>query len=200
MNQNPHTQAGTSKRHESDLALVREALRGTPEDVEKFLARMACVPAMVRSNYRSMRQTFPEEQLSDVIQETLTAIWSSLPEYEGRGSLESWAFGFCVRWLLKHMDGQHRQEKIKKRVSDRSNAHDQTVTADLPPDHERLYRALEDLDPRASRVIRMKTFEELTFQDIGDQMAMPPSSVKSLYYRGLKRLRALLEGGLGAPQ
>ena len=50
------------------------------------------------------------------------------------------------------------------------------------------------LDDRTSQVIQLRFFEELTFPEIGARLAVPENSAKTLFHRGLQRMRALLGG------
>ena len=57
---------------------------------------------------------------------------------------------------------------------------------------------LDELGPPACDVVRLRAFENLSFDDIGARMSMPTNTVKTLFYRGLRRLESIvrrLEGG-----
>jgi RNA polymerase sigma factor (sigma-70 family) len=59
-------------------------------------------------------------------------------------------------------------------------------------EYEYVYACLERLDQIQASIIRLKHFSALTFEEIAARNTMSPNSVKTLYYRGLARLRGLL--------
>ncbi|HYY42338.1 MAG TPA: sigma-70 family RNA polymerase sigma factor, partial [Pyrinomonadaceae bacterium] len=54
-------------------------------------------------------------------------------------------------------------------------------------------RAVAALPPDLREVLVLKEFEQLTFQEIADTLAVPLSTVKSRLYTALKQLRLRLE-------
>jgi len=44
-----------------------------------------------------------------------------------------------------------------------------------------------------ARVIRLKHLESLTFEELSARLDLPANTAKTYYYRGLARLRAMLE-------
>jgi RNA polymerase sigma factor (sigma-70 family) len=52
-----------------------------------------------------------------------------------------------------------------------------------------LHEALARLDPLEADVIRMKHFEDLTFETIGARRAISVNTVKTRYYRGIRHLQ-----------
>ncbi len=59
-------------------------------------------------------------------------------------------------------------------------------------DFDHVHGALERLPARDATIIRLKHFEDLTFEQIAQRLAMPQSSAKADYHRAIERLRELL--------
>jgi RNA polymerase sigma factor (sigma-70 family) len=57
---------------------------------------------------------------------------------------------------------------------------------------EGVHLALARLDPPADDIVRLKHFEELTFEEIGQRLLLSPNTAKTHYYRALVRLREAL--------
>ena len=51
-----------------------------------------------------------------------------------------------------------------------------------------LYCALGQMDSRSQKVIAMRHFEQLKFAEIAERLGMSPSSVASIYRRGIQKL------------
>lgn len=177
--------------HEEDLSVIRAALAGKGAAVERLVDRLACIPPMVRARHRRLGGPLGPSELEDVIQDVLTAVWGKLDRFEGRSSLESWLYGFCVRELLKTLERRRRGPRTEGVEED-----------SLPPtaasgprpetEYERLHATLERLGPPAEEVIRLKHFAALSFDEIGRRLDLPAGTVKTQYYRGVAKLRTWL--------
>ncbi|MEM7305606.1 MAG: RNA polymerase sigma factor [Planctomycetota bacterium] len=175
-------------RHAEDLRLVKRVLRRDREAVAAFSERLSCVPAYLRSLAARTGLGISAPALDDVAQETFLAIWRKLDTFRGTSRLETWACGFCFHelrhWRDRHLRVESRRGELEESPS---------VAAVAPDDTGELVdRALARLGPPAEDVIRLKHFEELSFQDVGERLQVSPNTAKSLYYRGLARLREWL--------
>lgn len=174
-----------------DLALVRAAQRGGAAATDQLFARLGCVARMLAARNAELQPPLPAAELEDLVQETLFALWRKLAEYDGRGRIEAWAFGFAVLEL-------HAQ----RRRTDRFRGLLSRAEAQLPrtpelaesgvfagEDVERVHAALAGLERADADVVRLKHFDELSFEAIAARLAEPASTVKTRYYRALARLR-----------
>ena len=57
---------------------------------------------------------------------------------------------------------------------------------------ERLLEGLGELPPELGLVLQLKHIEGLTFDQIGERLAISPNTAKTRYYRGLDKLRGRL--------
>ncbi|HVS17567.1 MAG TPA: sigma factor-like helix-turn-helix DNA-binding protein, partial [Planctomycetota bacterium] len=77
------------------------------------------------------------------------------------------------------------------------SAPDRAVQEELEGDtsfsRAELEAALDRLTPEAARTIRAKHFEGLDFEGIATRAGLPLNTVKARYYRGLARLREILD-------
>ena len=140
------------------------------------------------------------EDLADAVQDTLTSIWRKLGEFEGRAALETWVYRFCflelmngVRRRRRRPEPMHEDESVAERDDRRVPGPGETEA-----DRELIHRVLDRLGPPAADVIRMKHFEELTFDEIGEQLDVSPNTAKTQYYRGMLRLREYLDAAEAA--
>ena len=95
-------------RHPSDLQLTRRALAGDADARFEFVHRLRCIPAILRSMQHST--SFTQEELEEVTQRAMTAIWSKLDAFDGRAKLETWAYGFCAFELRKWRERERRAD------------------------------------------------------------------------------------------
>lgn len=174
-----------------DLLLARAALAGERRALESFIQRMSCVPQIMAALNRRMGSPFSSSDLDDMAQEALIRIWAKLPGFEGHSALETWAYPFCSMELV---DGLRRKQRLSRveLSGELELAQEDSAARAGPLDFEHLHAALERLPPSEAGVLRLKCFEELTFDEIGARLGIPLNTAKTHFYRGLQRLRRAL--------
>lgn len=185
-----HPGAGSASVFRDDLELVRRTMEGDPKSVEEFLERMQCVRRML--SYRNRRYGSPlgPEEIEDLVQETLVAVWRKLEDFRGAAPLEAWVYRFTFLQTVARM------RELQRRPRPVADLPEEAVEDPLPREVEEfsaLYGALERVGPPGSDIIAMKLLEGLRFRDIAERLGMPTNTVKTRYYRGLRRMRDLLE-------
>ena len=193
--QMPHSAEGVAApgpaptaSHESDLRIAREALGGSAPARKRFVDHMRCVPRYLCVLNHRLGRPFGDHELEDLTQETLVEIWRRLDSYAGLASLSTWAFRFCQQVLSSRLRSQRRRP-VSAELSESQGSPDASRTS---LDFEHVHDALERLPARDAAIIRLKHFEELTFEQIARRLAMPQSSAKADYHRAIERLRELL--------
>ncbi|MEM7305715.1 MAG: RNA polymerase sigma factor [Planctomycetota bacterium] len=172
---------------------MRRTLAGERRAVEDFCDRMSCVRRMVAFQNRKLGAPLKQDEIEDLVQETLTVVWRKLADYAGEGALESWVFRFTYLELLARLRQLRRLPQLLEDVD-----HPPEPEAELVPgafEYERLNRSLGRLEPGAASIIRLKHFQECTFEEIGRRIGVPTNTAKTRYYRGLAKLRELLSAG-----
>lgn len=170
----------------ADLELARRALAGSAAAHEELARRLVCVPRILASlNARFGRPVGPHD-LEDLSQDVLVALWRALPSFAGLASLESWAFRAAHRALLA---------RLHRGPAGRAFADSERVEREFLVERqadEAVFQALERIEPEARRVIELKHFEELTFEEIGSTLGLSPNTAKSWYYRAIRELKRML--------
>ena len=176
----------------SDLELVQAMLRGQPEAIAGFVRRMRCVPLSLAAQNARLGRPLNEHDIEDVSQEVLVLIWNKLGSFGGLSTLETWVYRFTSFELMNAL----RRKRTRQRVSELDCEPAVVPFADSRTrllEYEHLHQALERLEPSEADVIRLKHFQELTFEEISERMSMPANTAKTKYYRGLEKLREVLK-------
>lgn len=181
--------------HAQDLELVQRATLGEPDALEAVIERLRCVPPILAARNAQLGRPLDEHDLADLAQDTLIVIWKKLPTYAGRATLESWSYRICSLELMNAIRKQRRRPRAVGGSDDSvpSGPEPSVDRTPSPADYEHVYVGLERLGPPENEVVRLKHFEHLTFAEIAERMNTSSNTVKTRYYRGLLRLRGLLE-------
>lgn len=174
---------------ERDRHLVGAALNGEPAAVDELLERLLCVPRILSAKNAQAGSPLTDHELEDLTQDTLLAIWKKLSGFNGSARLETWVFRFCFLELLKRLRDRRRG---RLRTSPVEAADVAVFESPGILEHQDIHAGLERLDPDEAEAIRLKHFENLTFREAGRRLRESENTIKGRYYRGIRKLRALL--------
>jgi len=175
-----------------DLELVRTALAGKHAAVRAFLERMRCVPRMIAAHNRRLGAPLGDDEVDDVVQETLLAVWRKLERYDGRAALETWIYPFCFFEYMRRLRLRRTQPRLLDDDLEGSSFEPQARVEEALFELEPLLEGLQELELELAAIVRLKHFEDLTFEEIGERLSISPNTAKSRYYRGLEQLRGRL--------
>lgn len=179
--------------NQSDLELVRAVLAGGQRAIDRFLERMRCVPRILTAKNFQLGNPLSDEELEDVVQETLVALWRKLANYNGSAALETWVYRFCFFELLKYLRSARRHpgllEDLRTPAPPEPTESLDTSWSEL----ERIEQVLDQLPTDEETIVRLKHFDGLTFDEAGERLKVSANTAKTRYYRGMRKLRQLLE-------
>jgi len=178
--------------HLADQELVRAVLAGDPRAIDALVERLGCIPRVLTLLNQRVGGALGPEDLGDLTQDTLALLWPRMANYTGEASLETWFYGFCFNGFMNAVRKKRQMQSVDS-LPEKPAALPTRISGLL--EYEHVHRGLEQLGGREMRVIRLKYFDELTFEEIGARMGLSPNTVKTCYYRGMRRLETLLRCG-----
>lgn len=181
-----------STRGPEDLELVRRARAGRADAVETFVLRMRCIPRFLAARNRGLGRPLTPEELKDASQQVFALVWSRIDSFRGEASLETWVYSFCRLTVTALQRSNRRAAAVAAEPVREPAAPEPAREPGAELDDELLHDALERIEPDSACVIRLKQFDDLTLEEIAERLAVPISTVKSRYYRGLASLRERL--------
>jgi RNA polymerase sigma-70 factor (ECF subfamily) len=173
-----------------DANLVQAALRGERAALAQLAARLVCVPRILHALDQQRRGLLGKSELEDLAQDTILRLWQKLESFPAYATLEMWAFRFCqYEYLnrLRRLDRHSRPSMAKPPEPEVQDPEPESIDWGAQLD-----MALDDLDPAEAELIRMKHFEERTFEEVAKAFHIPVNTAKARYYRGLAKLRERL--------
>jgi RNA polymerase sigma-70 factor (ECF subfamily) len=181
--------AHPSPEHASDFKLARDAIQGNAVARKEFARRIMVVGRILSVRNKHMGNPLSQEELADLAQETILKIWNKLEGFEGRSSIETWAYRYCFLELMNAMRRRSRQSE--KQVEFDSPAI-QAASSSIPRPAGGIDAYLKHLSTRESQVVRLRHVESMSLVEAAEQLSISVSSTKTHYYRALDKLRAHL--------
>ena len=178
------------RKHPGDYSLAQRVCDGDSRATRLFLDRLSCIPGFVHK--RLAAEGAPrEEDVLEITQSTLAALWKKLDRFDGTSSVETWAYGFCVFEVHKWRAQRQRWARVRAGGEELPEPAVEDVRART---FDRLHSALASLPGDAAEIVRLKHFEGLTFGQIGKRLGASANTAKTRYYRALAKLRERLRG------
>jgi len=180
----------------SDEQIVERALSGDAEAFGELVHRWER-----RIFALSFGMLGREEDARDATQETFIAAFRNLRGFRGEAKVSSWLHRIAVNQCIT----RQRRAKVRNETALDDEAEKNSaafaIPADVSPARVAEYlersnavrRAVSALPHELRKVVVMKEFEDLTFQEIADVLALPLSTVKSRLYTALRQLGMRLQ-------
>ena len=151
--------------------------------------------AVFRTCYRVLGSV---EEAEDAVQETFVLAYRALGSYRGDGPPGAWLARIAVResW---------RRSRSRSREASRMAPLDDALEATMPDptdvartvlaaeEREDVRRAVAELPDPYREVVSMRFLADRSVADIAQVTGRPEATIKTQLYRGLARLRSLLE-------
>jgi RNA polymerase sigma-70 factor (ECF subfamily) len=182
--------------HPDDLRLATLAARGERGAVDAVVARLRCVPKFAAVCHQELGGPLDPAALEDAVQDALATLWAKLAEFRGEASLDTWAFRITDFTLRNACRRARRRPVSLDAAADAGGPNPGLAAVDAA---EQMQVAMGRLSPDEAVVLKLKHYEELTFDEIGQTLAISPNTAKTRYYRALIAMRALLRPGHDQP-
>ncbi len=144
--------------------------------------------------YRIARSIcFDAGRAEDAVQEAFLSVWRSRAKYRSqRGTVAAWLLS-----VVRHraIDEQRRNDRRAAQRADDEQLDDHPAGDDVAhrvverAEARRLHKLLARLPDAQQEVITLAFYGQLTHTEIGEQLGLPPGTVKGRMRLGLHKLR-----------
>ena len=117
-----------------------------------------------------------EQDAMDVVQESVYKAMKNASQIKEKKYIKTWLWRIVINTAV---DATRRQSRF--------------VSDDQVQEEGQEDRYEDTLEEKERKVIMLKVFEEWTIREIADCLHENPNTVKSMLYRGLKKLRGKVE-------
>ena len=186
--------------------LVEKARQGDDQAREKILVQMRDYLELMANKHMDFSLQ-DKAGPSDLVQQSMAQVYEKIDQF--RGSTEAEFRGWLKAIVINEMKKIQRTFLTGKRNVGRENSIQANTAADrtdLPLDKnltpssaaiaaeniQHFYRILDQLPNDYARVIRLRSIEQLAFEDIAQQMNRSYNAVTKLWYRAVLKFEELL--------
>jgi RNA polymerase sigma-70 factor (ECF subfamily) len=134
----------------------------------------------------------------DIVQESFIRAWQALDRFDVSQPFYPWLSRIATNLSINHIKKASRQTSLNNEVIERAdNAPDPLAKLQLEENNHRLMQAIGELPEQYRIVFVLRTFEELSYEEIAEQLDIAPGTVDSRLYRArrllVEKLGELLE-------
>lgn len=137
----------------------------------------------------------------DLVQETLLKLWRHRASFRQGSRLSTWLFALCLNLCRDHWRRQKPESSLErpevamaaelKRLSQpQMDALDAVQQQEVA---ERLLDALEQLPPVSAQLLKQRSAEGLTLEEVGQRLGLSHEAARAAASRAYKKLRDLLK-------
>lgn len=182
---------------DSDSALIERTLSGDEAAFASLIDRYQ------RKIYRVALAIVRDEAQADVVtHETFVQAYFRLRTFEGRAELETWLTRIAIN---KARDVLRGRKFVSLSSPARDDGEEESVAIELPdqaPDAERqvfakqlrrlIEEAVESLSAQQKMIFRLRHFEEMSMEEIGELMGLHAGTVRAHLFRAVHKVRKRL--------
>ncbi|MDD5543143.1 MAG: RNA polymerase sigma factor [Acidobacteriia bacterium] len=172
----------------TDLERVERCLKGDPSAFEELVRTYQ--QAIYRLCYRYAHQA---EDAYDLAQDAFLKAYQGLHTFNRRSSFKTWLYRVAINNCINFAQRQktHGEEVEAENAEDRSvQIHHET---ELNEELGVMRAALEQLPPRQQAAIKLRVYEELSYEEIARVLKCTVSTAKTNVFFGLANLRKLMK-------
>ena len=172
-----------------DRALVRRALAGEHEAFEALVERFKRVFFTV-----ALRMLGDRDEAADAVQNAFVKIYQKLDTFDPSRRFFSWAYRVLVNECLNTQRARRQFEPLSLDVP---GGGDPLESLEADERRRRVQAAILALPHESREVVVLRHFTELSYEEIGAALHLPPQIVKSRLHTARHRLAQLLIGFKG---
>jgi RNA polymerase sigma-70 factor (family 1) len=183
-----------NKTDKDDFKWVRKAKRGNHKAFEKLVIKYQ------KPIYYSIRKmVLDHDDTNDIVQDTFVKAYSNMHRFDEQFPFYPWLHRIAVNTAINYRTKKSRfienlpdpaGKKINESILAKNNPLDDFLEKELKSN---IAEALERLPVEQRVVFVMRTSEDLSYQEIGEQLDISIGTVMSRLSRARSKLRELLQ-------
>lgn len=196
----PEYERERSARARHDLALVEAALAGSASAYEQLLKEYR------KSMYHMvLKMVRDADDAEDLTMEAFAKAFRHLPRYRPDYAFSTWLFRIATNHCIDFMRRKRLKTSSLSAALDLADGDTMLLDArdqNLNPQEalirqqrmELVQRAVDLLPPKYARLVRLRYFDELSYEEVAQELKAPLGTVKAQLFRARELLLELLQG------
>lgn len=171
----------------SDETLINKALNGDERAWHELVGRYQSA-----LYHYCLRLAGNSADASDLLQDVLLVLCRNLAQFRGDSSFKTWLFGIANYRAMDML----RKRRPTEDLSDVPEPSDGSCLVTQLGDEQiqqQLRQRLRALPPEQQLVVELRFYQQFTFDEIADQLAISSNTVKSRFYSALDKLKVQME-------
>lgn len=186
--------------YHSDAELVRRSVEGDMQAFDEIMREHQETVFRV-----ALRFVKNETEAQDVAQDALLNVYRKLHTFKGNSALGSWIYRIAVNTALMRLRKKKRRSEVALENVAPDEEHETEYQEFRSMWHQRgdeaaenkelrkkIAEAVEELEPKYQTVFTLKEFEDMSLQEIADELDLSVPAVKSRLHRARLHLRTIL--------
>lgn len=132
-----------------------------------------------------------KEDIKDIVQETMLAVWNNMNTYENKSSFKTWVLGISKRKIADYYRNNKKNNSCF--LSDYDNcikSEDEFKRVDITID---VRRAIDTLSETDIQLVFLVFYAQLTYSEISETLNIPVGTIKSRMSSIKAKLKKQLE-------
>lgn len=180
------------KSHLPETDLIRLSLEG---DSKAFEVLFDHYKEMIRELLH--KRTNNDFDTSDLMQETFIKAFLNLEKYNGRYTFAQWIHTIARNTFIDHIRRRNSGNNLLP-IDENTSSHE--VSRNSPEDifiakekREEIEKNIHKLSPRYRRIIELRYYRELSYEEIALEMGIPTGTVKTNLHRAKENLNKIIK-------
>lgn len=170
---------------DAELGVIRRAQNGDARAFETLVDEYQGVLYNL-----ALRMTGNSEDARDLTQTVFLKVWRSLAHYDPRHRFYSWVYRITLNESLNFVDRRRQHSELDERMPSSDAGPDDQANATEMTEH--IQGALMELTLEYRKVLVLRHFQQLAYQEIAEILSIPEKTVKSRLYSARQLLGARL--------
>lgn len=175
-----------------DQQLIAQALRGSLQAWESLVRRHEG-----RLYNFCLRLTGDADEALDLMQEVFLGVYRNLSSFRGDAKFTSWMFRIAHNKAIDQL----RRRQASPVLAMHDEQLPEAVNVELGPAEQlqadqqsrRILHLLQQLDDEQRRIVELKIYQSMTFDEIAGLEHISPNTAKTRFYTALRKLKGRLE-------
>jgi len=176
---------------ETDQEIIKQIIAGQQEIYRELVSRYQQKVYSV-----AFKITRNEKDAEDIAQEVFIQAFKALSTYKFESSFSTWLYRIAVN---RGLDWQRKNKKYQDRILYEQVTIENTESIEFLPEDsfisqeqkKAIHSIMNKLPPPYLDVIKLYYFDQLSYQEIANQLELANKTVESRLYRGRQMLKQL---------